>query len=149
MSYCWNMIVLISFPFKVWVYYGELGNSIFMCTISPIMGNALRVCRKSLTTVWKQYSNEGLNLVVVSEVQRRKLNYSCLFKWLALSVVEKNVLFQFHSKWCLALSEVRAGCSGVVHHFLLVWVTPSLGFPVWEAAVLCASTGPEGEERAN
>lgn len=51
MSYCLNMMVLISFPFKVWIYYSELGNSIFMCTLSPIMGNTLRVCCKSLTRV--------------------------------------------------------------------------------------------------
>lgn len=47
------------------------------------------------------------------------------------------------------MSEVREGCSGAVCHCSLVGVTPSLGFLVWEGAALCASTDPEGEEKAN
>lgn len=51
MSYCLNMIVLISFPFKVLNYCDELSNSIFMYIILPIMDDTLLVGCKSNTPV--------------------------------------------------------------------------------------------------
>lgn len=55
MSYCLNMIVLIRFPFKVLIYCDELGNSIFMYIILPIMDDNL-TCE-----LQKQYCSGNLN----------------------------------------------------------------------------------------
>lgn len=55
MSYGLNMIVLISFPFKVFIYRDELGNSISMYIILPIMDDSL------LVGLQKQYYSGNLN----------------------------------------------------------------------------------------
>lgn len=118
MSYCLNMIVLTSFPFKVWIYYSELGNSIFMCTISPIMGNALPVCCKSLTPVeasfkwgvefsagfWRAFKEGNLMTPVSSddwlEVWQKRM---CLFSFTVCGVLhewgESGVLRSCLSLW--------------------------------------------------
>lgn len=51
MSYCLNMIVLIRFPFKVLIYCDELGNSVFMYIILPIMDDNLTCELQSNTAV--------------------------------------------------------------------------------------------------